>query len=79
MKRPSTSTQEQCTNGNTRSWATDDELEFLDHLAAGQNAADRLHGYIRALHRRTDFGVLDSGAILSHAKRLLREVERVAG
>lgn len=61
-----------------RGWATHDEMCSLDAMASRKNAAELLHGYIKAAEIRADWAGLNKDAVIGHARQRLRAAERIA-
>ncbi|MBF3825440.1 hypothetical protein ISF98_29300 [Burkholderia pseudomallei] len=61
-----------------RSWTTGKELEFIEHLAGKKDAVALLGGYLRGMHRRTDFGEIDPNQAIRYAHDRLAALQRRA-
>jgi hypothetical protein len=59
-----------------RSWATEDEIAFVDRLASTSVGVTKLRGYLRGLSSRTNFGSIDANKVIEHARAQLSAAER---
>lgn len=60
-------------------WTTATEIDFLDNIGTfcetPGDPLNLLRGYLKGAETRTEWGTIDSGAVIAHAKARIRELE----
>jgi hypothetical protein len=60
------------------SWTTAAELDFIEQLALGKDAIQKLRGYLSGMTKRADLGDIDVKAVTAAANKKLEALRGVA-